>query len=42
MLGLPPRYGAGEIGTQRPSKKTREVIAVLEGEGEGEKKGEGK
>ena len=30
------RYGAGEIGTQHPSKKTQEVIAVLEGEGEKE------
>lgn len=31
------RYGAGEIGTQRPSKKMREgVIAVLENEAESE------
>ena len=28
------RYGAGEIGTQKPGKKTEAVIAVLEGEGE--------
>ena len=31
------RYGAGEIGTQKPGKKTEAVIAVVEGEGEGEK-----
>ena len=34
MRGVVCRYGAGEIGTQKPGKKTVEVVAVMEGEGE--------
>ena len=35
------RYGAGEIGTQKPGKKTEAVIAVVEGEAETEENGKG-
>ncbi len=30
------RYGAGEIGTQKPGKETEKVVAVVEGEAKGE------
>ena len=30
------RYGAGEIGTQKPGKKMVEEVVGVEGEGEGE------
>ena len=34
MSGVVYRYGAGEIGTQKPGKKMVETIAIMEGEGE--------
>ena len=36
MSGCVFRYGAGEIGTQKPGKKTEAVIAVMEEEAEAE------
>ena len=29
------RYGAGEIGTQKPGKETEKVVAGMEGDGKG-------